>query len=64
MATLDFSHMPAWISMCMYLTSLGRADDIHANAACMYCFSFCSAQWGDVDDVNVVLHDVDRLCGR
>ena len=53
--TLDFSHMPAWTSMG------GGADDVHA--------SFRSVHWwgggdgGDVDDVDVVLHDVDCLCG-
>ena len=52
--TFDFSHMPAWTSMRMHLTSvqrwgggggMGGADDIHANVAYSYYFSFCSVNW-------------------
>ena len=50
--TLDCSLMPAWTSMCMYLTSVqgwgggdGGVDDVHANAAYSYYFSFCSVNW-------------------
>ena len=71
--TLDFLHLPA--STCISISALcgggggwgGGADDVHANAAYMYCFSFCSVHWwggggieGDVGDVDVVLHDVMR----
>ena len=56
---------------------MGGTDDVHAIAAYMYCFPLCTVHWwggvciggeggkgGDVDDVDVVLHDVDCLCGR
>ena len=51
---------------------MGGADGVHAHAAYMYCFAFCFVHWwggadgggGAVDDGDVVLHDVDCLCGR
>ena len=48
----------------------GGDDDVHANAAYIYCFFCCSVHWwggedgGDVDDVDVILNDVVCLCGR
>ena len=55
--TLGFSHMPAWTSMCMYC-------GFHVLFLFLLCASVGSGDGGDVDDVGVVLHDVDCLCGR
>ena len=57
--TLDFSHLPAWTSMCMYLTSVqswggghgcgggggGLMTSMRMRLTCTDCFPFCSVHW-------------------
>ena len=73
--TLDLSDMPAWTSMCMYLTSVqgwggggmggGLMTSMRMWLTCTVPLSaLCIDGEGDVDDVDVVMYDVDCLCGR
>ena len=77
--TLDLSHMPAWTSTCMYLTSVqgwgggggwgGLMTSMRMRLTCTVflsglCIGGEGRDGGDVDDVDVVLHDADCICGR
>ena len=66
---------PASFDLHFYLSSMwgwggmgGGADDVHANAAYMYCFSFCSVHWwggGGMRGMLVMLMlCCMMLCGR